>query len=222
MTFSDKKVAELVNANFVAAWFNRGPGFHNEDYSTEQWIFTSAMEAYTTKNICTFFLTPDGKVFHYVAGYYSPDVFLTYVQVALQLRSAAFDEKMQLKASGPEALRNVHADVVKIIEKTEKVIADTLKEKDGWKKVLADYQTYGYRNVNHKHTQACANNLHEGYRYLTRLHKHWTDVKELPTLEDVQYKYLWGNPFTEESPGAKPIGWEGGNMENVRRKCACD
>ncbi len=216
----------MANANFISAWYNRGVGFHNEDYSTENWIFNSAMEAYTTKNIATFFLTPDGKVFHYVAGYYSPDVFLSYLQVALQVRQAAFDEKMQLKASGMEALRNVHGEVVKIISETEKKIGTLIKEKDGWKKCLADYQTYSYRNVEHKHTQNCANNLHEGYRYLTILHKHWSEVKELPDLEKVRYTYLWGNPFTEENPNSKPIGGgRGDGMEgrpSVAGKCGCD
>jgi len=221
VTFSDKKVAEMVNANFVSAWFDRGVGFHNEDYSTEQWIFTSAMEAYTTKNICTFFLTPEGKVFHYVCGYYSPDVFLTYIQVALQIRRGAFDEKMQLNAGGLEAVRNVHGEVVKIIGATEKQIAEQLKDrKEGWKKALADYDTYSYRGTKHTHTAQCANNLHEGYKYLTRLHKHWSEVKELPEFKDVQFNYLWGNPFTEEGPGSKQIGNDGGGP-NVMRGCGC-
>ena len=220
MTFSDPKVAALVNAHFVSAWYNRGPGFHNEDFSTENWIFTSAMEAYTTKNICTFFLAPDGKVFHYVCGYYSPDVFLTYLQVALQVRSAAFDERMELKAGGLEGLRNINAEVLKTIDATEKEINDRLQAADGWKKVLSDYDTFSYRSVKHTHTAACARNLHEGYRYLKVLHKWWSEAKELPPLEKVQFDYLWGNPFTEESPGAKQIGGDG--PLPVRRCGACD
>ena len=31
MSFSDKRVADLVNSKFVAAWTNRGPGFINTD-----------------------------------------------------------------------------------------------------------------------------------------------------------------------------------------------
>lgn len=222
MTFSEPQVAAFVNANFVSAWFNRGAGFHNEDYSTERWIFTSAMEAYTTKNIATFFLTPDGRVFHYVAGYYSPDVFVTYLQAAMRLRTAAFDEKMRLKAGGLESLRAVHGDIVKTIARTETAIAEMLKAPEGWKKALAGYETYSYRTAKHEHTRQCANNLHEGYRYLTRLHKHWSEVTELPDLKDVQFKYLWGNPFTEEAAGSTPIEWKGGDLALVKRRCVCE
>ena len=88
MTFSDKRVADAVNANFVAAWVNRGPGFQNLDFNTEQWIFQSDMEAYPTKNICTFFLTPEGKVFYYVAGSYSPELFVKILETASTLRTA--------------------------------------------------------------------------------------------------------------------------------------
>ena len=108
MTFSDRKVAEQINSKFVAAWVNRGPGFHNEDYSTERWLFTSEMEAYPTKNICTFFLTPAGKVFHYVAGYFAPETFGAELEFAAALRREAFDETMNLKRGGVEAIRRLH------------------------------------------------------------------------------------------------------------------
>ena len=66
MSFSDKKVAELVNSKFVAAWTNRGPGFNNTEFWTEKGIASRNYEAYPTKNIRTFFLTPDGKAFYFV------------------------------------------------------------------------------------------------------------------------------------------------------------
>lgn len=241
MTFSDQAVADLVNRNFVAAWHNRGPGFNNEDYSTERWIFQSAMEAYTTKNICTFFLAPDGKVFHYVAGYYSPDVFFTYLDVALRVRQAAFDEKMQLRPGGEEAARKVHETAVTAVERTSKQVQEVLGSSgwqqeikrrvgreprpsgangDAWKKLMADYKTYSYRDVKHEHTARCAWNLLEGYKYLGRLHGWWKDAKSFPNLEDVRYTYLWGNPFTEESPDAHQI--QGGGPMLPRGKCGCE
>ncbi len=76
VTFSDRRVAEAVNSRFVPVWYNRGRGFHNCEVRTEKWIFESSGEAYPTKNICTFFLTPDLRVLHYAAGYYAPDLFL--------------------------------------------------------------------------------------------------------------------------------------------------
>lgn len=239
MTFSDRAVADMVNRNFVAAWHNRGPGFNNEDYSTERWIFQSAMEAYTTKNICTFFLAPDGKVFHYVAGYYSPDVFVTYLDVALRVRQAAFDEKMQLKPGGEEAARKVHETVLGAIERTSKQVQEVLgttgwREElegrkcgrprprpvgDGWKKLMADYKTFSYRDVKHQHTERCAFNLQEGYKYLGKLHTWWKDAKSFPKLDDVRYRYLWGNPFTEETPDSHHI--EGGGPALPRGRCGC-
>jgi hypothetical protein len=80
VTFSDRAVADLVKRSFVPAWHNRGPGFHNEEFSTEKWI--SGLAAYPTKNIATFFLRPDGGVYFYVAGYYSPKLFLEILQFA--------------------------------------------------------------------------------------------------------------------------------------------
>ena len=103
MTFSDKRVADAVNANFVAAWVNRGPGFRNLDFHTEQWIFQGDLEAYPTKNICTFFLTPEGKVFYYVAGSYSPEIFLQVLDTASGLRGALFDAAM--KESGGDVTK---------------------------------------------------------------------------------------------------------------------
>jgi len=43
----------MVNANFVSAWFNRSPGFCNDDDTAEKSIFQNSNEAFLTKNICT-------------------------------------------------------------------------------------------------------------------------------------------------------------------------
>ena len=96
VTFSDAQVARVVNKHFVCAWFNRSPGFTNNDYTTEKNIFKGSAEAYTTRNICTFVLAPDGRVFTYVAGYLSPELFLRFINGALELRRTAFDGRMRL------------------------------------------------------------------------------------------------------------------------------
>ena len=54
MSFSDKRVAELVNSKFIATWTNRDPGFVNTDFWSEKSIASHDYEAYPTKNICTF------------------------------------------------------------------------------------------------------------------------------------------------------------------------
>ncbi len=190
MTFSDKKVAGLVNANFVAAWTNRGPGFHNEDYSAEQWIFTEHMEAYPTKNICTFFLTPGGKVFHYLAGYFAPETFCAELELAVALRREAFDGKMALKADGAGTIRSLHArEAERLKERVSKDLP--------WDEV-SRFKAETYREFKHRHNASCVAAILEGDRYRAALHRHWSGVQALPALEEVRLDYLYGNSFTEE------------------------
>jgi len=191
VTFSDKKVAALVNANFVAAWTNRGPGFHNEDYSAEQWIFAEHMEAYPTKNICTFFLTPEGKVFHYLAGYFAPETFCAELELAAALRRDAFDETMALKADGADTIRSLHLREAGRLQ--ERATRDR-----PWEEVLRGFETGTYRQFKHRHTPTCVAATLEGDRYRAALHRHWSGVQALPALEEVRLDYLYGNSFTEE------------------------
>ena len=110
VTFSDARVADVVNKHFVSAWFNRSPGFTNADLTTERKIFAQSAEAYTTRNICTFIMTPEGRVFSYVAGYFSPELFLRFVKSAILLRDEAFDDNMLLKPGGLRAIRKLHRE----------------------------------------------------------------------------------------------------------------
>lgn len=98
VTFSDARVADLVNEHFVAAWFNRAPGFHNEDYGAEERI--ACTSSYPTRNICTFFMTPEGMVFDYVAGYHEPALFAARLQSTIEVRAAMRD--------GIDAVRAAH------------------------------------------------------------------------------------------------------------------
>lgn len=206
MTFSDKEVAAFVNANFVSAWHNRGPGFRNLDFSTEQWIFASSMEAYATKNICTFFLSPEGKVFYYVAGYYSPDLFLRFLKAAVSLRQAVFDESMRVREGGLAAGRPVYeAESDRYASQRSKMGKGGLLGGD-WRPALAGFRLYRYRGLAHKHSEGCLHNLRAGYDYLVELHDRWSVEPKLPDLEEIRYRYLWGNPFTEEAAGSTAIG----------------
>ena len=186
MTFSDEKVAEIVNAHFVAAWLNRGPGFHNEDDGPEQGIFESSMEAYPTKNICTFFLTPQGRVFHYVAGYFAPGLFRPELEAALRLRAVAFDTEMNLKTDGLEALRKIH-----------RAEAERLTGTMG-KELLAGIAARSYRSFAHAHTEACAKVVEHGLRYLIALHRHWSEEGVPRDFETARFDYVYGNSFSEE------------------------
>ncbi len=189
VTFSNPKVAEFINANFVCAWHNRAPGFKNDDPQAEQSIFQQSTEAYTTKNICTFFMSPDGHVFHYVAGYLSPSLFLKEAALALDIRTGAFDESMRMKEDGPAKARAVHAAQLAAIREPEFTGSGTLV----------------YRSLKHEHGKDCGKSLWEYHAYMRGLRKYWSEAKDFPMLEAVRYSYIYGNDFTEESEGATPI-----------------
>lgn len=183
MTFSDTSVAALANEHFVAAWINRGEGFHNEDYSSEEWIFKEHYEAYPTRNICTFFMTPDLRVFHYVAGYASPAVFAAEIETAITLRRQAFDDDLVLKPLGMDRFRRLHGDAAAAVAS---------RPRD-------ERPAPRYRGFTHVHSAACARAAQDGDRYLKELHQWWAQAKELPDFQAVRFDYLYGNSFSEES-----------------------
>jgi hypothetical protein len=209
VTFSDPQVADFINKNFVAAWFNRGPGFFNDDLSTEKWIFSGSMEAYPTKNICTFFLAPDGKVFDYRAGSWSPDLFLKSLKTALELRRALYDDAMKAKDGGVDAARKIHGTCAMAMALERERVVKAQSKEGGWKKILPDGGTFVYRGATHQHSAACLSSLSSGYDYLARVHQMWSETAALPDLDEIRYAYLWGNTFTEESAQSKSI--EGGD-----------
>jgi len=176
VTFSDAKVAEYVNANFVALWFNRGKGFHNCEHRTEEGIFCRSAEAYTTKNICTFFLDGDGKVVHYFSGYYAPPVFLDLIQPLSALR----------ESTGVEDVRRFHRERLQSLAATP---------------LAPSSRTFSYLGVTHAHSALCKSSLAEAASYLKRVHETFAKEGSVP-LEKVRSGYLFGNPFTEEPSGS--------------------
>jgi len=187
VTFSDPAVAEAVNKEFVAAWHNRSPGFYDGDSVAEKSIFQNSNEAYPTQNICTFILAPDGKVFHYVAGYLAPELFLKFLEAARELCRAGFDERMTLKPGGLEAMQAMHAE-----RSRRSPSAPSVAERR-------------YRGAVHRHSERCEWVSKDIQKYFVRLHQHWAKVQALPGLDQVRYSYLYGNSFTEEAPGAAKI-----------------
>ncbi len=186
VTFSNAEVAERVNADFVAAWSNRAPDFHNDDDGQERRIFEKSPDSYATKNICTFFLTPGGEVVHYVAGYSSPALFLGDLQLVLAARRTAFDESFSLKSDGLATLHSLHAERAK---------------SDAW----TAEGSISYGDLTHRHTDECRKKHHYEAKYRRELHQHWSTVAALPTLEKVRFDYLYGSSFTEECDGATPV-----------------
>lgn len=186
VTFSQGDVARFVNANFVAAWHNRSPGFKDLDYKAENDIFTRSVDAYTTKNICTFFLAPDGRVFHYVAGHLGPARFLETLRLAARMRAEAFDDRMSLKPDGLQTLRAIHA------QRAAALKARGFEPETG---------TLTYRGLTHTHGKDCAWALEELRVYLTGLHEGLSKAAALATIDQVRYAYDYGNSFSEEAPG---------------------
>lgn len=160
-------MAAFVNKHFVSAWHNRGPGFFNKETSTERWISASSMEAYPTKNICTFFMDPGGRVFYYAAGHYSPDLFLRILENAVELRKRLFDSKMAIEEDGYRNVRSYHeylandlelsagemGDVTRAAtEAYQRAVAEAKKERDSkvaarkLREALSAYQTSVLKN----------------------------------------------------------------------------
>jgi len=188
-----------VNANFVSAWFNRSPGFFNGDDRAEKAIFEHYSEAFLTKNICTFILTPEGRVFHYIAGYASPEWFLRFLEEALELRRAGFDDRMALKPGGMEALKKMYGAQAAAHEQKAKTAT-----------LPPGVPERTYRGIAHRHSEACSSRLREVSVYLARVHRAWEKVAALPALNEVRDRYLYGDPFSEEGPGALPIAVDPG------------
>jgi hypothetical protein len=189
VTFSNAKVAEVVNSKFVPVWYNRGQGFHNCEKSTEQWIFSSSTECYPTKNICTFFMTPDLDVVYYVSGYYSPDMFLEIL---------ASVQKLQASPRNLGAVqKEISAELSKRLEelKTANVKAAVATGSGP----LKPYGACCYEKIEHKHNDRCFWVINEAFRYRKEVHDSLVDGGSVP-FDKVQHAYKYGNSFTEEAP----------------------
>jgi hypothetical protein len=62
-----------------------------------------------------------------------------------------------------------------------------------------------YRGTTHRHNEACHWILAEASGYYARVHRFWEKTAQLPEFQDVRFKYLYGNIFSEEGPGAPKI-----------------
>ena len=81
VTFSDRAVADHLNASFESAWINVRPvpivqAIH-PDGRVEETPFNG--------NVLTHFCTPDGRVFDIVPGVVSPEEFLSRAKLAAEL-----------------------------------------------------------------------------------------------------------------------------------------
>ena len=81
VTFADDKVVDELNAKFVLVWNNHAPDYGRGGEGGKQPVFSAKeLENYPEGagggNIRTYICTADGKVVHYVEGWYRPARFL--------------------------------------------------------------------------------------------------------------------------------------------------
>src|SRR5262245_23198370 len=184
VTFSNPEVAREVNSKFVPVWINRGPGFRNTELDTERRIFNDSEEAYATRNICTFFMTPDLQVAHYVAGYYAPDLFGEALR---------FVGGLKRTIDNPEAFRSEHARFAKICRDEFDAIQAASRPdagKKAWDPILRKYGCYKYE-AKHKHGPGCLHFLGEAMGYWARLHNQFASSGRMPTFNDVRANYMF-------------------------------
>jgi hypothetical protein len=177
VTFSDARVAEVVNANFVPVWLNRGKGFHNCELGTEEWIFRDTADAYPTKNICTFLVGPDRRVLFYFSGYYAPDLLLDILKSVEKLKDARDDATFK---------------------RLQRELATRAAPS------MSAWHPFAYHDLRHEHDEKCTRPVKEACAYLKRVHESLAQSGP-PSLEVVRHDYLSGNSFTEEA--AKDAGF---------------
>lgn len=201
VTFSDPRVADHINRNFIPVWFNRGPGFHNEEKHTERSIFEHNFESYPTRNICTFFLKPDGSVYFYVAGYYAPDFFFD-ILMSGGLHSPSRKRYSVLAGRCSKAMAELQASQSGRRQFNNR---SGMQFEDETRLTVSWCRPASYEGIEHRHSPSCLASATEGFRYLETVFRWFSEQTELPQLKDVRTDYLFGNPFTEESPNVASV-----------------
>ena len=179
VTFSDPEVAAALSRDFVSVWRNRNDSFHDCSPTSEKDIFKNMAEAFPTKNICTFFLTADLQVLHYVSGYYSPSLFLDQVSFARRAHEALYGEDGLPRWDALDAYQMLHAGRAESMRSLAKVIrGKTLEDLKGEDEshsgiIELGIQTSGieYDGVEHVHSRVCMLLLQKTVTHLMRVHE---------------------------------------------------
>ncbi|HET6203265.1 MAG TPA: hypothetical protein VFI25_10740 [Planctomycetota bacterium] len=202
MTFSDLDTARRIHASCVPTWVNVAPSFHDCDPGGESNIWSSEPEVFATKNVVTFFATPDLRVFDYLAGYWHPSLFGKELDFVERVRREALDAKGNLRPDAGARLGRAHAERARELAS---LVAYFGKEK-GWSAALGPDPV----QPGHRHTDGCRWSLVNGLDHLREVHADfardqgaWT---RLPRLARLLETYRYGNEFAEGNP--EPIGKE--------------
>jgi hypothetical protein len=195
VTFSNETVYKSLNDSFVNTWINRNPKFHNCDLSEERRILETSYECFSTKNFCTFFVTPDREVLHYFSGYYSPELFLHELAFVKELKEKVCDQKGRFKKEGLAAYKALHLEH----SKSHKADAQKIRKS---KPPSAGSEGWEAYEKNQASLRLRKENFAEGECYLEKVHAALSkgDAKagRPVLLEKVIKRYMGGNEFTEE------------------------
>lgn len=217
VTFSNEEVGKALEEGFVCSWQNRNSEFHECTARQEKAIFASTGEAFTTRNICTFFLTGDLQILHYVPGYCSPPLFLEELKFARSLHEALFDPAGVVKPGASKEYINLHRQRAKRMRARAKEISE---------QALEPFKDLEYRGQWHKHSARCQGVLRQFLECQVNVHRdlarggrgrgreHAKTVESDRTLARAQAREperpqvpetceTWGRPWCPK-PKAKP------------------
>jgi len=216
VTFSDAGTAKYVNENFVPAWANRVPKFHNCELATEQVIATHKGEIFPTRNICSFILDPEGNCLHLMSGFYAPGWFRPELEFGLKVYrqtrgadgaakfAALHEERQALREEQPVQVRRMKLDVPegfqKQINDMIRLFPCTAKAGSPGKCESAPSST-GHEALPSILRQR-RDHLANGLQHLFQVHRELASKAKqggkLPDLADVLTAHNAADPFAEE------------------------
>jgi len=125
VTFADDKVVDLLNAKFVLLWNNHQPDLGGGDARQQPAFTKEELELYPEGggggNVRTYFCLSDGRIVHYVEGWFRPERFLEEAEFALTLRQEGLaerhnehrkhhlDAQAEVARAHPDEMRRPHA-----------------------------------------------------------------------------------------------------------------
>ena len=125
VTFADQKLIDSIRESVVPVWNNQNPDPNDLAAELQKQPKPTATEAATYPqggggtNVLAFFCDPEGNIFHYTKGYWSPKNFLEEIEFAKgQFKLIAANDK----AEGKPATKTIKLPKEKLVVQIEKRI----------------------------------------------------------------------------------------------------